>query len=58
MGGSQGAKSINKALSACAQELIEELDIQIIHQTGFKNYEEYMDSLNSDLRNNKYYLYF
>ena len=56
MGGSQGAKSINKALSACAQELIEELDIQIIHQTGLKNYEEYMDGISSELRNNPSYL--
>ncbi|MCR4880740.1 MAG: undecaprenyldiphospho-muramoylpentapeptide beta-N-acetylglucosaminyltransferase [bacterium] len=56
MGGSQGAKSINAAIAACAQELIEELNIQIIHQTGLKNYEEYMDGISSELRNNPSYL--
>ena len=56
MGGSQGAKSINQAISTCALELIENLEIQIIHQTGLKNYEEYMDSISAQLRNNASYL--
>lgn len=56
MGGSQGAKSINQAISTCALELIENLEIQIIHQTGLKNYEEYMDSISAQLRNNPSYL--
>ena len=56
MGGSQGAKSINDAISACALDLIENLNLQIIHQTGLKNYEEYMDSISSELRNNPSYL--
>ena len=37
-------------------DLIEELNLQIIHQTGLKNYESYMDSISSELRNNKAYL--
>ena len=56
MGGSQGAKSINTAIAKCAQELIEELDIQIIHQTGLKNYDQYMDEISAELRNNPHYL--
>lgn len=55
MGGSQGAKSINSAISACALDLIEEFDIQIIHQTGAKNYEEYMDGISAELRNQPAY---
>ena len=55
MGGSQGAKSINAAVSACALDLIEENDVQIIHQTGLKNYDEYMDGISSELRNNPSY---
>jgi len=56
MGGSQGAKSINDAISACALNLINDLDVQIIHQTGLKNYETYMDMICADLRNNQAYL--
>ena len=56
MGGSQGAKSINAAVSSCALDLIEELDVQIIHQTGLKNYEDYMDKISSELRNNDAYM--
>ena len=55
MGGSQGAKSINAAISACALDLIEESGVQIIHQTGLKNYDEYMDGISSELRNNPSY---
>ncbi|MCQ2958134.1 MAG: undecaprenyldiphospho-muramoylpentapeptide beta-N-acetylglucosaminyltransferase [Candidatus Gastranaerophilales bacterium] len=56
MGGSQGAKSVNEAISSCALDLIENLNLQIIHQTGLKNYEEYMDKISPELRNNKNYL--
>ncbi len=56
MGGSQGAKSINNAIANCALELINDLDLQIIHQTGLKNYENYMDSIKAELRNNVNYL--
>ena len=41
MGGSQGAQSINNAIKMIARELVEECGIQIIHQTGTKNYESY-----------------
>ncbi len=40
MGGSQGAMTINDALVGVAQELTEKMDIQLIIQTGKKNYEE------------------
>ncbi len=56
MGGSQGAKSINAAFAGAALELIENYDVQIIHQTGMKNYENYMDEISSELRNNPNYL--
>jgi len=56
MGGSQGAKSINDAIASCALNLINDLDVQIIHQTGLKNYESYMDMISSELRNNQAYL--
>lgn len=39
MGGSQGARSINSAAVEILQELSSEYDLQIIFQTGKKNYE-------------------
>ena len=45
MGGSQGAKSINTAISEIAKVLVEEKNIQIIHQTGKKNYDIYIEQL-------------
>lgn len=39
MGGSQGAKTINKAVIMLIEDLMNEFDIQVIHQTGKKNYE-------------------
>lgn len=39
MGGSQGAKSINYAAVEILKQLSEEYDLQIIFQTGKKNYE-------------------
>ena len=44
IGGSQGAKSINNSILASAAELINK-NFQIIHQTGAKNYEKYMEAL-------------
>ena len=41
MGGSQGAQSINNVIKMIARELVEDCGIQIIHQTGLKNYESY-----------------
>lgn len=40
MGGSQGAKTINRAVLALSEELTMNYNLQIIHQTGAKNFEE------------------
>lgn len=40
MGGSQGAKTINKAILEVSKELTEKYNLQIIHQSGAKNYDE------------------
>jgi UDP-N-acetylglucosamine--N-acetylmuramyl-(pentapeptide) pyrophosphoryl-undecaprenol N-acetylglucosamine transferase len=40
MGGSQGAKTINKAVLALSEELTSKYNLQIIHQTGAKNFDE------------------
>lgn len=45
MGGSQGAKTLNNAALEMAQELVEELDIQLIIQTGKKNYDKAIERL-------------
>lgn len=40
MGGSQGAKKLNITLVHSLKKLFKKHDIQIIHQTGLKNYDE------------------
>lgn len=45
MGGSQGARTINNAMLESVSALINEYNLQIIHQTGKKNYEEYIRQL-------------
>ena len=45
MGGSQGAKSINTAAVELLKELSQELGVQVIFQTGKKNYEEITEYL-------------
>jgi len=45
MGGSQGAKSINAVTVELLKEFSQELDMQVIFQTGRKNYEEIVDYL-------------
>lgn len=45
MGGSQGAKKLNKVLVQNLKELFKKHDIQIIHQTGMKNYDETVNEL-------------
>lgn len=40
MGGSQGAKTINRAILEIAKELTQEHNLQIIHQCGDKNFDE------------------
>ncbi len=44
-GGSQGAKSINNAVIDILKELSESLDLQIVFQTGKKNYDEVLKHL-------------
>ncbi len=45
MGGSQGAKSINAATVELLKEFSQELGIQVIFQTGKKNYDEIIEHL-------------
>lgn len=45
MGGSQGAKAINDATINTLEKLSEELDLQIIFQTGKKNFEDVINTL-------------
>lgn len=46
MGGSQGAKSINNTAIEVIKEFSQELNLQIIFQTGKKNYEDVCEKLN------------
>ena len=45
MGGSQGAKSINLTFVEILKEFIQEKGIQIVFQTGKKNYDEVLEKL-------------
>ena len=45
MGGSQGAKKLNTVLVQNLKKLFKKYDIQIIHQTGMKNYDETIKEL-------------
>jgi len=45
MGGSQGAKSINNTVVEVIKEFAQDRDLQIIFQTGKKNYEEIVEKL-------------
>ncbi|MBO6087681.1 undecaprenyldiphospho-muramoylpentapeptide beta-N-acetylglucosaminyltransferase [bacterium] len=45
MGGSQGAKSINNSAVNILEKLSKEFDLQIIFQTGKKNYESVIEQL-------------
>lgn len=45
MGGSQGAKSINDAVIPNLKKLSQENNLQIIFQTGTRNYEEVLNAL-------------
>lgn len=44
MGGSQGAKSINDAILDIASSLTKTHNLQIVHQTGQKNYDEVIEN--------------
>lgn len=45
MGGSQGAKSINNTAIELLKEFSQELNLQVIFQTGKKNYEEVIENI-------------
>lgn len=45
MGGSQGAKSINNSAVEIIKELVQDYGLQVIFQTGKKNYEEVIEKL-------------
>lgn len=45
MGGSQGAQQINSAIANSVKLLFEKYDIQILHQTGAKNYDKTIQEL-------------
>ncbi len=45
MGGSQGARTINNAMSEILREIVQEYDVQVIFQTGKRNYDEVVDKL-------------
>ena len=45
MGGSQGAKKINTVLVQNLKTLFKKYDIQVIHQTGLKNYDDTVKEL-------------
>lgn len=45
MGGSQGANTINDAVVEIAKYLVEDLNLQLIMQTGKKNYEDIVNKL-------------
>lgn len=45
MGGSQGAKSINTTAIELLKEFSQELDLQVIFQTGKKNFDEVIDKV-------------
>lgn len=45
IGGSQGAKTINNTTVEILKELVQEYDMQVIFQTGAKNYNETVEKL-------------
>jgi len=46
IGGSQGAKSINNSAVEIIRELIQDYNIQVVFQTGKKNYDEIIEKIN------------
>ncbi len=49
-GGSQGARSINRAMLKLLPELLDNYELQVIWQTGEKDFKAVKNSLNSDLQ--------
>lgn len=59
MGGSQGAKTINDAILQNIKDLVEKNDLQVIHQTGAKNFDDYIKELSKiwpEYKENKSYI--
>lgn len=59
IGGSQGARSINNTMLDATPVFIRDMGFQVIHQTGKKNFDEYMKNFSSkypDLANKPAYI--
>lgn len=56
LGGSQGAQKINDAVIEVLPELLNDYNLQVIHQCGPKNYEEIKNKLPDEILNNKSYV--
>ena len=56
LGGSQGAKQINDAVIKALPILLNELNLQIIHQCGPKNYDEIKKNLSREIIENPAYI--
>ena len=58
-GGSQGAKRINSALINSLENIFSKYDVQILHQTGKKNFDDVAEELKKvypEYKNNKNYI--
>ena len=55
MGGSQGARAINHNVIPVLKKLIDEFNINIVHQTGKKNYEDSKELLNKEFNDYQKY---
>lgn len=56
LGGSQGAKKINEAVVEALPVLLNELNLQVVHQCGVKNFEELKANLSRDVLENPAYV--
>ncbi|MCR5262100.1 MAG: undecaprenyldiphospho-muramoylpentapeptide beta-N-acetylglucosaminyltransferase [Candidatus Gastranaerophilales bacterium] len=52
-GGSQGAQTLNKTAIIIAQEIVEKYDVQLVIQTGKKNYDEFIKKITEYFPNYK-----
>lgn len=48
MGGSQGARSLNRAAAGAARRLIEDIGLQVVHLAGERDYEEVRAALEQE----------
>jgi UDP-N-acetylglucosamine--N-acetylmuramyl-(pentapeptide) pyrophosphoryl-undecaprenol N-acetylglucosamine transferase len=56
LGGSQGAQKINEAVIEALPVLLNEFNLQIIHQCGPKNYEEIRNNMKPEVMENPAYI--